>query len=376
MFTGGGGRDGAVDRSGSATVTATVDIDRYIARNQATWQRLEELTRQAQRHLSQLEPADIDELVQLYQRTSAHLSYAQTNFREPTLTGRLTRLVAGANGVIYGKKAKTWRAVGQFFAVTYPAAVHHYRRFIAVAALLFFVPALLLGVWLSNDQRALDTSAPKKVRQEYVENQFEAYYSDQPSAVFFAEVTTNNVRVSFLAYALGAVSGGLGAAYLLVLNGAPLGIISAWMISEGDFWRFLGFILPHGSLELTAIVIAGGMGLGVGWSLVVPGDRRRSDSFREEGQRSITVIIGLMTMFLGAGLIEGFITGSGLPVGVRVGIGVLLWATYVTYLVVQGRLAAASGATGLLIDPPRTWTDEPSRALPADALIDLPGRLT
>ena len=62
------------------------------------------------------------------------------------------------------------------------------------------------GVWLSNDQRALDTSAPKKVRQEYVDTQFEAYYSDQPSALFFVEVTTNNIRVSFLAYALSLVS--------------------------------------------------------------------------------------------------------------------------------------------------------------------------
>src|SRR5262249_25277744 len=158
----------------------------------------------------------------------------------------------------------------------------------------------------------------------------------------------NNIKVSFITYALGAVSGGLGAVYLLVLNGAPLGIIGAWMISEGDFWRFLGFILPHGALELTAIVIAGGAGLRIGWTALGPGDRTRADAFREEGQRSITIIIGLMTMFVCAGLIEGFITGSGLPVGVRVGIGALLWLCYVGYLVIQGRIAASRGVTGLL----------------------------
>jgi len=354
----------------------TVDIDRYIARNESTWLRLDDLTKRAHRGVAGMSPAEIDELVQLYQRTSSHLSYVRTNYREPTLTGRLTRLVASANGVIYGKRAKTWKAVSKFLAYTYPGAVYHYRRSIQVAALLFFVPALILGLWLSNDKQALDASAPKKERQAYVHEKFEPYYSDQPSALFFVQVTTNNIRVSFLAYALGAVSGGLGAVYLLVLNGAPLGIIGAWMISEGDFWRFLGFILPHGALELSAIVIAGGAGLGVGWTIVVPGDRTRAEAFREEGLRSITIVVGLMTMFLAAGLVEGFITGSQLPVGVRVGLGLLLWIVYVTYLTVQGRAATSMGITGLLVDPPRRWQDEPDRSLPADALLDVPGRLS
>jgi uncharacterized membrane protein SpoIIM required for sporulation len=209
-----------------------------------------------------------------------------------------------------------------------------------------------------------------------VHDEFEPYYSNQPSPLFFVEVTTNNIKVSFFTYALGAVSGGLGAVYLLVLNGAPLGIVSAWMLSEGDFWRFLGFILPHGALELSAIIIAGGAGIGVGWTIVAPGDRTRTEAFREEGLRSITIVIGLMTMFVAAGLMEGFITGSGLPVGVRVGLGLLLWATYVFYLTAQGRLATSMGITGLLVDPPRSWDDEPDRSVPADALLDIPGRLT
>jgi hypothetical protein len=88
------------------------------------------------------------------------------------------------------------------------------------------------------------------------------------------------------------------------------------------------------------------------------------DALREEGQRSITIIIGLMTMFLAAGVIEGFITGSGLPVGFRVAIGVLVWAAYLGYLVVLGRAAADRGITGLLGEEPRTWDDEPDRWAP------------
>lgn len=351
-----------------------MDIDRYIARNEPTWLRLADLTTRARRSMSSLSPPEVEELVQLYQRVSAHLSYVRTYLRDPVLISRLTQLVATANGVLYGKRARTWRAVGRFFALTYPAAVYQCRRQIAIAAAVFFVPALLIGVYLSSNQQALDASGSKKVREHYVHDLFEPYYSDQPAPVFFTQVTTNNIRVSFIAYAFGAVSAGLGAVLLLVMNGAPLGIISAWMISEGDFARFLGFILPHGALELSAIVIAGGAGIALGWTMIVPGDRSRGDAFREVGLRSVTILIGLMTMFLAAGLIEGFITGSGLPTGVRIGIGALLWVAYVGYLVTQGRVANARGITGLLSEPPRDWADEPDRGMKDDLVV--PGRLT
>jgi uncharacterized membrane protein SpoIIM required for sporulation len=338
-----------------------VDLDRYIALNEPTWARLEDLTSRAQSGVGRLSGAEVDELVQLYQRTSAHLSYVRGYLREPTLIARLTRAVASANGLIYGKRARSLRAVGRFFTLSFPGAVHHCRRFIALAAAAFFVPALVMGVWLSLDPGALERSAPRKERQEYVQERFEQYYSDQSPVAFFTQVTVNNIQVSFLAYAAGAVSGGLGALALLVYNGAPLGIVGAWMVAEGDLPRFLGFIVPHGAMELTAIVIAGGAGMAAGWAAVAPGDRTRADALRDEGQRSITVILGLTTMFVAAGTVEGFITGRGLPPAMRVGIGVLLWLAYVGYLTVQGRIAAAQGITGLLGERPRTWADEPDR---------------
>src|SRR5688572_15616291 len=106
-----------------------MNIDRYIAVNQPTWDRLAYLTREARRSVRNLGPEELDEFIQLYQRTSAHLSHARTYYASPALTSRLTRLVADASGVIYGKKARTVRAVGTFFAVTFPAAVWHLRRF-------------------------------------------------------------------------------------------------------------------------------------------------------------------------------------------------------------------------------------------------------
>jgi uncharacterized membrane protein SpoIIM required for sporulation len=324
-----------------------VDIDGYIARNELTWRRLDELTRRARRGVSRVTPDELDELVQLYQRVSAQLSYARTYYRDPALTARLTRLVAAASGVVYGKRARSWRTLRTFFVVTFPAAVWHQRRAIAVAAVLFVVPAFLVAVWLLNDTVALDASGSPGERRHYVDEQFEQYYSEQPSAQFFTQVTTNNIRVAFMAFALGSLLC-LPGALILVYNSLALGQAAAWMISEGDTLRFWGLILPHGALEITAIVVASGAGLSLGWAAIAPGDRTRGQAMMEEGRRAVVIVLGLMATFVAAGLIEGFVTGSGLPAGIRVAIGVSAWTVFVAYLYVQGRAAAALGYTGAL----------------------------
>jgi uncharacterized membrane protein SpoIIM required for sporulation len=331
-----------------------VDIDGYIARNQPSWIRLAELTRRARKRVGQLSPAELDELLGLYQRTSAQLSYARPAFGDNALTARLTRLVADASGVIYGTRPRVWQTVRTFFVVTYPGAVWDSRRFVMIGVALTFVPAIVFGAWLVGDARALNATGTAQQRHQYVHDEFEQYYSDQPHVEFFTRVTTNNILVSFEAFAGGAALGVFGIIALLT-NGLNLGQAGAWMITDGSGWRFLGLILPHGLLELSAICIAGGTGLRLGWTIVAPGDRSRSDALAEQGRRMIVIVIGLATMFLCAGTIEGFITGSNLPAGVKVAIGFTAWLAYVAYLVVFGRRAAAQGFVGDL--------DEVSRAV-------------
>jgi uncharacterized membrane protein SpoIIM required for sporulation len=328
-----------------------VDIDRYLVENQPGWDRLAQLAARARWHRSSLDADEIDELVARYQRTSAQLSHVRTTYRDPELTARLTRLVAESSAAIYGQRARPGRAVGRFFADTFPAAVWHLRRFVAVAVLVTFLPAVAMALWLTHDQAALDASGSPSQRREYVEDRFEQYYSDQPSVVFFTQVTTNNIRVSFLAFALGLFGVVPGVA-ILAVNGLNLGQAAAWMIAAGDGGRFFGLILPHGLLELTAIVVAGAAGLALGWSWIAPGDRRRSDALAVEGRRAAAVVLGLTTTFLAAGTIEGFLTGSGLPAWLRVGVGAGAWVAFVGYLWARGRDAAARGLTGALGEDP------------------------
>ena len=120
--------------------------------------------------------------------------------------------------------------------------------------------------------------------------------------------------------------------------------------SAGKWPKFYGLILPHGVLEISAIVVAGAAGLSLGWALIAPGEQTRARSLAHEGRRAVTILIGLILAFIVAGLIEGFVTPSGLPTSMRVGIGLVVGLTFWAYIVVLGRTAVAQGFTGSFSD--------------------------
>ena len=330
-----------------------MDVDRFLLSNQPAWARLDELTARAGRGVRRLSPAELDELVALYQRVSTHLSYARTYYRDPGLTAMLSRRVARAAAVVYGARPRTWRAVGRFFAFTFPAAVWHCRRSVVASAALFFIPALVMGLWLANSNEARAATGPEAARQAYIEEDFADYYSSEPAAAFASEVFVNNVSVAILAFAVG-IALCLPTAYVLAMNGAQLGLAAGLFAAAGRQTQFFGLVLPHGLLELTAICVAGGAGLRLGWALIDPGDRPRGTALVAEGRRSVVIVIGLVVAFGVAGVIEGFVTGSGLPTAARVGIGVVVEGVFLTWIVVRGRAADAMGLTGAIGEDPKS----------------------
>ena len=324
-----------------------MDVDTFLATNQASWDRLSWLVSRGSRRLGRLSPEELEELVALYQRAATHLSYARTTYRDPALSASLSSLVARAGAVVYGSRPRTLRALGLFFAVTFPAAVWYSRRFVAVSAALFLIPAFAVGLWLANSPRAVEATGPKAVREAYVNQDFQQYYRSAPASEFASQVFTNNVQVSIYAFAAG-IALCVPTAFILMFNGANLGVAGGLFASVGQQLKFWGLILPHGLLELTAVFIAGGAGLRLGWTLIDPGDRTRRAALAEEGRRALAIVAGLVVVFLAAGTIEGFVTGSSLPTWARVGIGVLGETALLSWLFVRGRAAAAQGLTGAL----------------------------
>jgi uncharacterized membrane protein SpoIIM required for sporulation len=344
-----------------------MDIDRFIAINQPAWDRLADLSRRGGRALGRLGPGELDELVRLYQRVATHLSYARTYYRDPALTMQLSSLVAKAGAVVYGTRPRTLRAVTWFFGVTFPAAVWHARKFVLVAFLLFAVPALALGVWIANSPAAVEATGPAAAREAYINEDFESYYASEEATQFATEVFTNNIQVGFLAFALG-IAGCVGTAYVLVMNGAGLGVAAGLFAAVGQQPRFWGLILPHGLLELTAVFVAGAAGLALGWALISPGDKPRSTALAEAGRRAVVIVLGLVAVFAVAGTIEGYVTGQPWPTWLRVGIGVVAEVAFLSYVAVLGRAAERRGLTGQLGEEQHGgWAAEAPATPPATA---------
>lgn len=335
-----------------------MDIDRFLAANQPVWDQLTALCGRAERGIGRLDGDELEELVRVYQRVSAHLSYAQTYFADPALTAHLTALVGRANAVVYGTRPRSLRTLSLFFTTTFPAAVWDARRFVLASAAIFFVPAVVIGVWLAHSPKAIEATGSAALRQAYITHDFASYYRAQPSAAFAAQVQTNNIRVAFEAFA-GGITACLFTMVVLAENGANLGEAAGLFAHAGKQAQFYGLVLPHGLLELSSVIVAGAAGLRLGWALIVPGDRSRAAALAAEGRRSVTIAGGLIVTFLIAGTIEGFVTGSALPTALRVGIGVIAEVVFVLYIVVLGRAAAGQGLTGALGEERRAPQSRP-----------------
>jgi uncharacterized membrane protein SpoIIM required for sporulation len=329
-----------------------MDLDRFLALNSPAWTRLEELCVTA--GAGRATAAEIDELVELYQRIGAQLAYARRSVRDPAVHQRLTTVLSQASATVYGTRKASVRSLRRFVVETFPAAVWSARKFLLIAALFTFLPAIALGVWMNTSDHALRASAPETVRQAYVDSEFEDYYSSEPAGQFATRVFVNNVQVSIIAFAAG-ILGCVITAALLAYNGLNVGFAAGLFIHGGRAAKFFGLILPHGLLELSAVIVAGAAGLRLGWTLIAPGDRRRADALAAEGRRSISIVIGLIVAFGVAGTIEGFVTGSSLATALRVTIGVSVFLAFWMYVIVLGRAAEQAEARRLAEAPAPWW---------------------
>jgi uncharacterized membrane protein SpoIIM required for sporulation len=299
-----------------------MDIDAFVVRNQASWFRLGQLTKQARKPRS-LSADELDELVQLYQRASSHLADARVTYAgDQALVGRLTLLVTDAHSVLYSQRdVELGRSLRSFATTTFPRAVYSIRWFVLASSLLTFVPWIVFNVWLAISPRAVNATGPAALRDQYIHGDFADYYRSGSASAFANQVFWNNVRVAILAFAAGMLLC-VVTALLLAYNGANVGIAGGLFTNVGEWQKFWGLILPHGLLELSAVIVAGAAGLRIGWTVIDPGDRTRVSALAEEGRRAGTVLMGLVVAFLIAAMIEGFVTGQPWPTATRLGIGV------------------------------------------------------
>jgi uncharacterized membrane protein SpoIIM required for sporulation len=152
-----------------------------------------------------------------------------------------------------------------------------------------------------------------------------------------AQIFTNNIRVTLVAFA-GGISGGIITAAVLLFNGVLLGTVAGLAWGAGNGRPFFELVVAHGVLELSCIVVAGAAGLRLGWALVDPGRLPRVLSLRREAERTLLIAVGTAPWLVVAGLVEGFLTPSGLGLGNAIAIGAFLGTVYWSLLLWRGAL--------------------------------------
>ncbi len=317
-----------------------MDVDSFIAQHSAEWTRLEALIRRRR-----LNGAEADELVSLYRRAATHLALVQSRAPDPVLAARLSRLVARArSAAVGGSRTSGWSAFARGVTVDFPVAVYRTWRWSVGMLVVNVGIAASMMLWLRDHPERLNRLLSSTAVRQLVDHDFSDYYSAHPAHDFAAQVWTNNALVTAMALFLGVTL--VGTLYVMWQNTLNLGVVGGAMLGAGKPEVFFGLILPHGMLELTAVFIAGGLGLRLGWSWVAPGVLPRGRALAEAGRTTAVVALGLAGVLLVSGVIEAFVTPSGLPTWARIGIGFVAWAAFVTYVVVLGRRGVRAGATG------------------------------
>lgn len=324
-----------------------MDVDAFVLAHGATWDRLEHLVKRRRR----LTGDEVDELVDLYQRVSTHLSMVRSASADPVIVGRLSGLVARARSAVTGAHAPLWSEFTRFWTVSFPLVAYQTWRWWLSTAVVFFAVAGLIGVWVAGNPEVQSAIGTPTDIARLVNEDFASYYSENPAGSFALRVWINNSWVAAQCIAFAIVLG-IPIPYVLFQNAANLGVTGGLMFNADKGDVFLGLLTPHGLLELTAVFLAAAAGMRLGWSVVAPGDRPRGQVLAERGRAMIPVAVGLAVVLLVSGLIEALVTPSPFPTFVRIAIGAAAEVAFLAYVIHFGRRAVRAGETGDVADAP------------------------
>jgi uncharacterized membrane protein SpoIIM required for sporulation len=327
-----------------------MSLERFIRERGGTWTELEKLIAQARGRAERLDPEGIRRLGALYRSTAADLALARRRFPNDPVRTRLEDLVRRAGAVVYHGRAERTSVLG-FFTRTVWVRIAE-RPVLLLASTLFLVaPAILALLWAMNDPGSATSFVPSEFQGATDPPKKDGTTVGQETA-FTAYLFTNNIRVTLIAFALG-ITAGIGTAAILAFNGILLGTVAGLAIEAGNGSAFLEFIIPHGPIELSCVVVAGAAGLRLGWAIVDPGNLSRGKAIAENGRAAIEMVLGAMPWLVAAGLSEAFVRGSGWPLPALMAVGLGLFGIFWGLVYVRGTLflrreqepgAAAGGA--------------------------------
>ncbi len=301
----------------------------FTRRNAEKWKRFEDLLA--------ARSADPDTLADLFVQLTDDLAYARTFYPHSNTTAYLNGLAVRVHGMLYRNRREDRGRVVRFWTEELPRVVYAERRPLGWAAAVFAL-AVLIGVLSS----AGDPSFVRLIMGDsYVNMTLANIERGDPMAVYkqmneadmFLGITLNNVWVSFLVFAFGVLSS-FGTAFVLFQNGVMIGAFQLFFHQHGLLAESVLTIWVHGTLEISAIILAGGAGFAMGNSLLFPGTYTRLAAFRRGAKNGLKLVVGLVPVFVTAGFLEGFVTRhTEMPVAVSLCIILGSLAAVVWYFV-------------------------------------------
>jgi uncharacterized membrane protein SpoIIM required for sporulation len=318
-----------------------MSLDRLLSDRRPVWESLDALlTRGEEVELSR---GEMQELVALYRRTCTDLNRARSQTANPEILGYLNQLTGRAYRFIYraGHETNAWPAFVKLITREIPSAFRRERLAILAAAAAFLLGTLFGSIAVlvdpANGERLVPamffTESPKE-RVAKIERGEERISNMEDALLFGASLYTHNIRVTFLAFALGALTIVLGLV-ILFYNGIILGAIGTLYALDDVSVFFFAWVGPHGALELPAIVFGGAAGLIVGRALLLPGSLSRGASLRRVLPSVWRIIIGAALTLICAGIIEGSFSqfsAKTIPYALKIAVAMLLFVGLTTYL--------------------------------------------
>lgn len=317
------GRGAGAAAAGRTSVTA----ERFLARKREGWEAFRVLAVRMERSgVGRLAGPEIPAFAAQYREIAADLARARTYQVDPRVIEYLERVVSAGHNALYRTRGKQRTPVARYLLGDFPAAVVQSWTYVAVAFLLFAVPAAA-GYVMIRERPALaeEIVSPVMVsraeqaaaRQAEGRGYVEAGEAVRP--IIAAAIITNNVQVSFGAF-VGGLTAGLLTAWLLFANGMMLGLGFGLFENYGALSYLTTFVAAHGVLELTAIFFSAGAGFRLAQALIAPGDRTRKDALVVEGTIAVRMMGAVVTLLAIAGAIEGLLSASDAPAAWKYGV--------------------------------------------------------
>lgn len=314
-------------------------MSRFIDNRKNNWERLEDLLGlTSAASLRGLSKAEVREFGELYRRAAADLAIARAETRDPKLVNYLNSLVIRAHGKIYRAESNGANVVWNFLAREFPRAFRRTWKFTALAFAVFMFFGVAGFVLCYNDLNFADAVGLQDTQIQVRANDQWWLQLNEANQIGSSAIMTNNIKVTFLAFAWGAFFG-IGSLYVLfqngLINGGVLGVCYKINPAFGD--ALVTFMVGHGVIELSCIFIAAGAGMLLGYSIINPGNLTRAQALKKNGLEAVRLAVGCALLLVVAGTIEGFLSPSALPAWVKFGTGITTGIAMYSYLFLVGR---------------------------------------